>query len=270
MTPLMTRYLTAAPLRSPLDLPRRVASRRPLALLLCSGLLATGTALFPAAAATAAVSPAAAIRTATAPWAATWTVTLRSGMKGSSVRTAQLRLAALGYWVGAADGQYGSQTRQAVLALQKTVGAPRTGVIDRAVRNVLTAGIRPKARTTTGSTVEIDLKRQLLLVVVNGRTVWAFNTSTGNNQYYYQDGVRYLATTPRGRFGVTRQIDGVRVAPLGVLFRPKYFYGGYAVHGSSNIPAYPASHGCARVSNAAIDYLWASRLMPIGRRLWVY
>ena len=251
------------------------ASRRRVSLLVASTVLATIAGLVPATTATAAGSPApgavrAGVQTGGAPWAVTWTTTLRSGVKGSAVRDAQLRLKALGYWVGPTDGQYGSQTTQAVLAMQKTAGSPRTGVIGRVERNILTAGIRPQARTTTGSTLEIDLKRQLLLVVVGGRTRWAFNTSTGNGRYYYQDGVRYQATTPRGHFSVIREIDGPHVSPLGLLYRPKFFVDGYAVHGSLSIPAYPASHGCARVSNSAINYLWASRLMPIGRRLWVY
>ncbi len=249
-------------------------ARRGVPMLLSAAILAGGAVAVPAAPAGAIARPASTVSTvvpsAAVRWAPTWTTTLRSGTKGSAVRAAQLRLIALGYWVGSPDGEYGTQTAQAVLALQKTVGAPRTGVLDRQVRNVLTAGIRPKARTTTGTTLEIDLRRQLLLVVVHGRTVWAFNTSTGSGQYYYQKGDRYLATTPKGRFSITRQIDGVRVAPLGVLFRPKYFTGGYALHGSSSVPGYAASHGCARVSNAAINYLWASRLTPIGRRFWVY
>jgi lipoprotein-anchoring transpeptidase ErfK/SrfK len=92
----------------------------------------------------------------------------------------------------------------------------------------------------------------------------------GNGQVYYSNGSRQIARTPRGRFAIYRQIDAVRVAPLGVLNRPKYFYGGYAIHGSASIPGYPASHGCARLSNAAIDYVWAADLAPIGRRLWIY
>jgi lipoprotein-anchoring transpeptidase ErfK/SrfK len=59
------------------------------------------------------------------------------------------------------------------------------------------------------------------------------------------------------------------VAPLGRLYRPVYFYGGYAVHGSGSIPAYPASHGCARVSNPAIDMIWRENLMPDGLRVLV-
>ena len=71
------------------------------------------------------------------------------------------------------------------------------------------------------------------------------------------------------RLSVQRQIDGMRVSRLGELWRPKYFYRGWAVHGSPSIPPYPASHGCARLSNAAIDMIWAEGLMPIGARVLV-
>ncbi|GMA85480.1 hypothetical protein GCM10025868_07300 [Angustibacter aerolatus] len=54
------------------------------------------------------------------------------------------------------------------------------------------------------------------------------------------------------------------------LWRPKYFFQGWAFHGSNSIPGYPASHGCARLSNAAIDHLWSSGDAPAGRKVIVY
>jgi lipoprotein-anchoring transpeptidase ErfK/SrfK len=59
-------------------------------------------------------------------------------------------------------------------------------------------------------------------------------------------------------------------APLGDLWRPRYFNGGIAVHGSGSIPGYPASHGCARVSNGAMNMIWANGLMPMGGLVTVY
>ena len=56
----------------------------------------------------------------------------------------------------------------------------------------------------------------------------------------------------------------MRGPPLGQLWRPRFFYRGIAVHGSPNIPPWPASHGCARLSNAAINMIWDKNLMPIG------
>jgi lipoprotein-anchoring transpeptidase ErfK/SrfK len=54
------------------------------------------------------------------------------------------------------------------------------------------------------------------------------------------------------------------------MYRPKYFTGGIAVHGSPSIPPVPASHGCVRVSNSAIDWLWDSWGLPIGTTVMVY
>ena len=67
-----------------------------------------------------------------------------------------------------------------------------------------------------------------------------------------------------------RQIDGLREAPLGTLWRPKYFNGGIAIHGSPSIPGQPASHGCARLHDAAMDLLWDDDLVPVGTPVWVY
>jgi lipoprotein-anchoring transpeptidase ErfK/SrfK len=51
---------------------------------------------------------------------------------------------------------------------------------------------------------------------------------------------------------------------LGVLYRPRFFIRGVAVHGYSSVPNYPASHGCVRVTNQAMDMLWATNAMPMG------
>ena len=88
---------------------------------------------------------------------------------------------------------------------------------------------------------------------------------------YTLDGVRYTAHTPEGMFTIIRQVDGPDHGPLGVLCRPKYFTDtGIAVHGYTDVPPYPASHGCARVSNSAIDWIWANNILPIGAAVWVY
>lgn len=204
------------------------------------------------------------------PWAPTWSTTLRPGMSGAAVKAAQKRLHQLGYWVGSADGRYGSLTTQAVLAVQKSHRMKRTGVLDAATRKAITVGLRPKARTRTGSAIEVDLKRQIVIIVSQGRTRWVLNTSTGSGKVYYQAGRRQVAVTPRGTYRIVRQIDGRRVSALGELWRPKYFHGGYALHGSPSIPAYPASHGCIRLSNSAMNWLWSSGNAPIGRTVRIY
>jgi peptidoglycan hydrolase-like protein with peptidoglycan-binding domain len=195
---------------------------------------------------------------------------LRSGVKGARVVALQQRLTELGYWNGKADGTFGGQTQQAVFALQKAAGLGRDGVVGPKTRKALDKGVRPKARSTKGRVIEISLKRQLMMLVDDGKVSEVFNTSTGSMEHYEQNGQTFLADTPSGKFRVSRQIDGWRHAPLGLLWRPKYFNGGIAVHGANSVPPYAASHGCARVSISAMNYLWKNDKIPIDTRVWVY
>jgi peptidoglycan hydrolase-like protein with peptidoglycan-binding domain len=195
--------------------------------------------------------------------------TLELGEGGDAVLALQQRLHDLGYWLGQPDGSYGQLTRQAVMAFQKYEGLSRDGVAGPATQERLAGASRPTARG--GGGLEIDLERQVLLVVDGGQVRWALNTSTGNGEAYDSpSGGTGVARTPTGQFTVEREIDGLREAPLGTLYRPKYFQGGIAIHGSGSIPAHPASHGCARVTNSAMDMLWSSGAAAIGTPVWVY
>jgi hypothetical protein len=194
---------------------------------------------------------------------------LGPGSSGSRVTTLQQRLRTLGYWV-TVDGQYGSLTQQAVYAFQKYEGLARTGSITIATNTRLLQGERPRPRSTSGDLTELDVARQIIFIVRGGQTQWVFNTSTGTEGPYNFEGRTYIAHTSRGRFTIYRQIDGLRISHLGQLWRPKYFDGGVAFHGSGSIPPYPASHGCSRLSYAAIDFVWAANLMPLGSPVWSY
>jgi len=197
---------------------------------------------------------------------------LKTGAKGAQVVALQRRLTELGYWNGRADGKFGSTTQQAVYAVQKAAGLDRDGVVGPRTRRALDDAVVPTARSQagTGHVVEISLEKQLLMLVDDGKVTQVFNTATGSNRNYQHDGQTYLADTPPGRFRVGRQIDGWRHGPLGPLWRPKYFNGGIAVHGAPSVPPYPASHGCARVSIAAMNWLWAAEKLPLKARVWVY
>jgi N-acetylmuramoyl-L-alanine amidase len=52
------------------------------------------------------------------------------------------------------------------------------------------------------------------------------------------------------------------------MYRPAYFDGPYAIHGAPNVPPYPASHGCIRVTTASMDAIFG-KLAP-GTRVLVY
>jgi peptidoglycan hydrolase-like protein with peptidoglycan-binding domain len=196
---------------------------------------------------------------------------LEHGEEGDAIAALQARLGELGYWHGEPDGRYGQLTRQAVMAFQKAEGLGRDGTAGPETQARLATAVRPAPREPAGNHVEIDLARQILIVVEGGQTKWVLNTSTGNGEAYASPGGgTAVATTPPGRFTVVREIDGLRQAPLGTLYRPKYFHGGIAIHGAGEIPATPASHGCARVTNAAMDLLWASGVLAIGTPVLVY
>ena len=150
--------------------------------------------------------------------------------------------------------------QQAVYAFQKAQRLERTGVADAAFwqRLARPAEIVPRYRFPA-SHIEIDKTRQILMVVRNGRPVLISPVSTAGIAGYF---------TPLGRFAIGRKVPGYDPSPLGVLYKPMYFYGGYAIHGSPSIPPYPASHGCVRVPNFVADRLYESE--PYGEAVIVY
>ncbi len=184
----------------------------------------------------------------------------------------QERLESLRYWIGPVDGGFGALTEQAVYAFQKANGIGIDGRVGPETRASLADPVPPKSRSEQSHVVEIDKERQLLLAVADGEVQWVFNTSTGTElPYDHPDGYTALADTPPGTHTVFYEVDGWQEGELGPLYRPKYFHkDGIAVHGYGDVPPYPASHGCARVSFEAIDYIWAQGLMPMGGTVLVY
>lgn len=197
---------------------------------------------------------------------------LELGDSGERVLALQERLQELGYFLQDADGSFGPATQQAVWALQKTAGQYRDGVVGPKTQAALDDGVRPQAHSSSGKAVEIDLDRQLLMTVEGGKVTRIINASSGNGETYEAKGRSYHANTPRGSYAVYMERNGMHESTLelGSMYRPKYFSGGYAVHGSGSIPPYPASHGCVRVSNAAISWLWDSWGMPKGTPVILY
>lgn len=199
------------------------------------------------------------------------------GDRGPGVSALQARLYELGFWLPDFDGGYGGVTGQAVMAFQKSIGIRATGVADPLTAQLIQMQtLRPAGLSTSGDLIEVDKRRQLLHVIRGGKTVYTVNTSTGSNIPYTETDRRSGGTTSGdaitypGRFKVYHEYsDGWESGQLGELYRPKYFNGGIAVHGSNSIPNYPASHGCVRVSTAFMDYIWATNLMPQKSDVWV-
>jgi hypothetical protein len=195
--------------------------------------------------------------------------TLYQGLSGSDVLALEKRLAALHYVVGTVNGYFDANLRHAVQAFQKVEGLSRTGKWAAAER---TRVLHPRGFSLryhdSRLTAEVDITRQVLVLARDGVIQTIVDISSGSEQPYYQDGVRYIAHTPRGVFSIYRKIDGIRVSKLGELYRPSYFHQGWAIHGSGSVPTYPASHGCVRITNYVADLLFAR--LAIGTRVAVY
>jgi peptidoglycan hydrolase-like protein with peptidoglycan-binding domain len=196
--------------------------------------------------------------------------TLRRGDRSEAARELQRRLRDLGYWLGGVSDTFGPLTEQAVTAFQKVEGLTPDGVAGPTTRAALAGAERPTS-AASGDLVEVDKGRQVLFVVRDGAVVWTLNVSTGTELPYEIDGRQELADTPPGRWKVSWAVDGDDVGPLGALYRPRYFHAdGIAVHGYHSVPAYPASHGCVRVTESAMDWIWANNVMPMGSVVWVH
>lgn len=185
------------------------------------------------------------------------------------VKTAEARLAALGYRPGRVDGVVDGNTRRALVLFQKWENRKVTGQLNRDEVEAIINAAAPQARDSGYRHVEVDLDRQLLLLTDDeGAITQLLPISTGSNKRYNEKGIRGLAYTPTGRFRIYSKISGWRKSSLGLLYYPNYFSDGLAIHGSSSVPNTPQSHGCIRIP------LWAaieiSKALPVGSILLIY
>ena len=181
--------------------------------------------------------------------------TLRLGSRGASVVALERRLRELRYALPRADGHYGLETSQAVLAFQKLHGLPQTARVDARVWRALGRASVPRPRLLRfrGAHIEISKGRQVLMTVRNGRVHQIVHVSTGAT-----------GNTPLGSWRVYRKVPGWDW----VLWYPMYFLRGFAIHGYPSVPFYPASHGCVRVPMWIAPTLYAQN--PHGRLVHIY
>jgi lipoprotein-anchoring transpeptidase ErfK/SrfK len=172
---------------------------------------------------------------------------------GPTTAAVQQVLADQGYYVGAIDGVDGAGTHAALLAFQKVNGLAADGVVGPATTAALADPRAPELVGGDATRIEVDLTRQVAHLILDGTLVRTFHISSGNGAWY--SGGTAQALTPVGRFVIERRIEGVRNAPLGTLYDPLYFHQGWALHGSNSVPAYPASHGCVRMTRTDIVWL---------------
>lgn len=147
----------------------------------------------------------------------------------------QRRLDRLGYVVGS-RGSFDARTARAVLAFRKVTGMNRTTEASKPVMRAIAKGkgafkIR---RPDQGRHIEADLTRQVIALIEGGKVRRIYPTSSG------------APSTPTvlGTFRVYSKTPGTNAKGM---VDSAYFIRGYATHGFSSVPIYPASHGCLRV-----------------------
>ena len=182
-------------------------------------------------------------------------------------REAERRLSELGYWTGPVDGVLDPGTQSALFAFQKWEGRPVTGKLTLEELDAIRTATPPKARDVGYAHVEVDIDRQVLLIV-NDDSVRVLHTSTGSGKPFMDQGQMSVAYTPRGRFVVYDKTFGWEDGVLGSVYYANYISGGVAIHGYVSVPTQPASHGCIRIPMFAAREV--SKLLPVGTIVLVY
>lgn len=192
-----------------------------------------------------------------------------AALSKAEILEAENLLAGLGYWTGPVDGVFDEGSRHALIAFQKLNGRKRTGKLSRDEYAALLIGEKPLPREPGYAHVEVDLFRQVLLMVdAEGAVSHILPISSGSGEEFTSEGWTRRAVTPTGKFTVCRKILGWRRSALGLLYYPNYICGGIAIHGNPSVPVTPASHGCIRIPMfAAIAF---SRLTPVGTLVVVH
>jgi lipoprotein-anchoring transpeptidase ErfK/SrfK len=98
--------------------------------------------------------------------------------------------------------------------------------------------------------IEINLAAQVLVLYRGNQVSLISHVSTGGGYYYCSPGGGCgYAATPAGDYRTTTFMPGWVTVPLGEMYNPVFFIGTeYAIHGATDVPLGPTSHGCVRIS----------------------
>jgi peptidoglycan hydrolase-like protein with peptidoglycan-binding domain len=222
--------------------------------------------------------------------------TLGMGNTGPEVKALQQRLTDLHFDVKKVDGVFGPNTEMAVWAYQALImnlrGKDVTGKVTPALwsRMQEPLGLADK-RPTVGTLghVEIYLQAQAMVVYNKHQLKLITHVSTGDGEEWCavprilpQPGATTTSTvagfkpqricgkstTPGGSFRVAYKRQGEMEVTLGRVYNPIFFNGGIAIHGYTEVPKNPASHGCVRVPMHIAEYL--QDLIHVGDHVFVW
>ena len=186
-------------------------------------------------------------------------------IKPKNARQVQGALVRLRYLPpSAVTGTFDYRTSQAVMAFQSWDGLQRDGIVGKQTARKLEVAQPPTAtRQGSGRWVEIHRAQSTLLLVQDGVVMQAVHCSTGRTM----DAPPY--DTPAGSYKVFAKMIKSWSVPYKVWMPyAAYFDGGIAIHGLDYVPAYPASHGCVRVSMPEAPTVYA--FISVGTPVFVF
>lgn len=171
---------------------------------------------------------------------------LRKGHRSSTVKLFNKLLARKGY-VNDKGKRFDAATGRAVLAFRKVNKMSWNEKGSSKIFKKLAdgrGGYKVK-HPGSGKHVELDISRQVLVLVKGRRVDEIYHTSTG----------AAATPTPTGTWRFYRKEPGYNSLRM---YYSVYWNRGYATHGYHSVPKYPASHGCARnpEANAKHIYNW--------------
>src|SRR5260370_31708873 len=110
---------------------------------------------------------------------------LQPGMKGSAVKALQRRLAALKYYPGSIDGNFGTNTLEAVWAFYEVQGLPAHNFVTSAMQWALAHPKAPRVLVPGGGAnrVEVRLSREDLVLYHNNQVQLITHVSTAAHRH---------------------------------------------------------------------------------------
>ena len=172
----------------------------------------------------------------------------------AETKEAERKLNDLGYWTGPVDGVLDAATRSALIAFQKWEERPITGKLTADELNAIRNATAPQARDLGYEHVEVDIDRQILMLVSDDDRVRVLPVSTGNDQPFIEQGENSVAYTPRGRFVVYNKTYAGKTGKLAQFISPTTSAAAWRFTATSVSPRNP------RVMAA-----FASRCSPRGK-----
>jgi L,D-transpeptidase catalytic domain len=164
-------------------------------------------------------------------------------------------LADAGYHMGDVSDHFDDSSALAVLAMRKVNDLPRTEEYDPSLFTMLLRGrgaFEP-VHEQDGRYVEVDLSRQVMALIEDGRPTDVFHVSTG------------AFGTPTGTYSFYSKSPGYNQKGM---YYSVYYSGNYATHGYYTVPTYPASHGCVR--NPEVYSVFIYNWIQLGDPIYIY